>query len=536
MIIEKLNTICHRHNRWLFGILTVVIIFSFIMFLTPGNFGLDFSGGDGTPVGTAFGEKVTFGDLNVQRRKMLVFYQVFFRISPDLPAKNIFDRICVERKAEAMGLAVSDSEVAAALKSLPFLCTDGKYDPEKYKALVEQNRNMGISEKDLIEACRSQILIEKLQNEITGSITVTDSEAKELFRELNTTFSGKLFEFPPVAIDKKAKVDAKALEEYFNKNSAKYTITGNVSALIAVFAAKNYEASAAKEANAETLKKFFETNKSNYGSDKDFAAVQDKVKQDYIDSRALVLARNAAYEFARSLYEDIDGKSVEEGAKLFRKGALDKKLDLLSGVAKIDEKSIAGVESLELVKALSAAGEPVPMTEPVVSGKKVCVGFTVHKTPTRNAEFAEAEKTLSLLDDFRRDEAAAQALKRAEDCAKALADLKTAEEKSKFIAGIKDCKVTDIEFSYIGKTPAPGKELATYELANLNIGDYSNVTNTAVGPAIVTLTKRTAPDMSNFDANTYKALCFQQKMSIAMHQLQETLARECSYNPPEGLK
>ena len=39
MIIKKLNGMFHKHGRWLFGIITVVIIVSFVGFLAPGQFG-----------------------------------------------------------------------------------------------------------------------------------------------------------------------------------------------------------------------------------------------------------------------------------------------------------------------------------------------------------------------------------------------------------------------------------------------------------------------------------------------------------------
>lgn len=539
MIIEKLNSICHRHNRWLFGIFTLIIIVSFLGFLTPGNFGLEFAGGQGVAVGTAFGKKVTVSDLYAQQRKVAIFYQMFYGMVPrsDIPANNLFYFICLERQAEAMGLSVSDAEVAAALKSLPQLNENGKYDPEKYKNLIADLKKSGISEKDLIDVFRSRLLINKLQEEINSSVAVTDSEAKECFRYMNTVFAGKLYEFTPAAADKVA-VDDQALEAYFNENRSKYTVVGNLSALIAGFPVQNYEAQSAKEADDKTLESFFEVNKSNYGEAKDFASVREKVQKDYVSSRAVVLAKNAAYDFARPLYESLDGKSVNESAVLFRKKALESKLDFKSGAAKLDDKAIAGIESGELIKALDAAGEPVPITEPVITPKMVCVGFTVAKTPTRNADFAEAKKSLSLVSDFRTYEAQRLAQKRAQEFVDALSKLTSSAEKDKYAAEFKDGKVSDLEFSYVGKMPAAGKELATFTLANLAIGEYSSVVNTAAAPAVVKLEKRTAPDMSKFEAEKekYRNICLQQKLAVALNQLEESIARSCSYNPPEGFK
>ena len=71
MIIKKINTMFHKHSRWLFGAFTIVIIVSFMGFLTPGQFGLDmFSDPANTRVGTAFGEPVTYGDLITEAERL----------------------------------------------------------------------------------------------------------------------------------------------------------------------------------------------------------------------------------------------------------------------------------------------------------------------------------------------------------------------------------------------------------------------------------------------------------------------------------
>ena len=41
MIIKNLNSMFHKHSRWLFGGFTIVIIISFMGFLTPGQFGCE---------------------------------------------------------------------------------------------------------------------------------------------------------------------------------------------------------------------------------------------------------------------------------------------------------------------------------------------------------------------------------------------------------------------------------------------------------------------------------------------------------------
>ena len=73
MIIKKLNSVFHRHSRWLFGLITIVIIISFIGFMVPGSFfGFGPDTGSGARVGTAFGKKVTYEDLRSVHRNFEV--------------------------------------------------------------------------------------------------------------------------------------------------------------------------------------------------------------------------------------------------------------------------------------------------------------------------------------------------------------------------------------------------------------------------------------------------------------------------------
>ena len=71
MIIKKLNAVFHRHSRWLFGAFTIIIIVSFLGFLTPGTFGLESVTGS-TAVGTSYGKSVTYNDLRSTSQKMAV--------------------------------------------------------------------------------------------------------------------------------------------------------------------------------------------------------------------------------------------------------------------------------------------------------------------------------------------------------------------------------------------------------------------------------------------------------------------------------
>ena len=88
MIIKKLNSVFHRHSRWLFGVITIVIIISFIGFMVPGSFfGFGPETGSGAKVGTAFGKNVTYEDLKEINPGLI--YAHFSGYGPTGPLKDL---------------------------------------------------------------------------------------------------------------------------------------------------------------------------------------------------------------------------------------------------------------------------------------------------------------------------------------------------------------------------------------------------------------------------------------------------------------
>ena len=57
MIIKKLNSMFHKHSRWLFGIFAVIIIIAFMDFLTPGAGGCNSNDPSDLQIGSINGER-----------------------------------------------------------------------------------------------------------------------------------------------------------------------------------------------------------------------------------------------------------------------------------------------------------------------------------------------------------------------------------------------------------------------------------------------------------------------------------------------
>ena len=176
MIIRKLNTVFHKHSRILFGAFTLIIIVSFMGFLTPGKFGCDVSGGN-RAMGEVYGKKVSVEEVVEFARKAL--------IKTD-NANALLFMYALNFRADQLGICVSDEEIGDEIAKR---CQKeyGKYDKAMYrKFLAEQEQEYGVSEEVLLESIRLRLKREKLEAFVKSQVEVTPSEVEAVRREYKT--------------------------------------------------------------------------------------------------------------------------------------------------------------------------------------------------------------------------------------------------------------------------------------------------------------------------------------------------------------
>ena len=253
MIIKNLNTVFHKHSKILFGVLTLIIIVSFIGFLTPGQFGCNNSAGGSQAIGEVYGKKVSRDDLQEFANR----YGIFSRNDGDNP-ERLFYQYCLSVRADQLGIHVSDEEVARFMndyfstgrkkwqqkladpnfralleqnrnnpvfvniilaKAEQDAFAGSEYDPESYKVFADEMKKRGISEDDIAEAARLQVKLSKLREYVIAQVVVTPAEADDLYRYQNTKLH---FLVAAASADKLPAPKKEALTEFFNKNKGNY--------------------------------------------------------------------------------------------------------------------------------------------------------------------------------------------------------------------------------------------------------------------------------------------------------------------------
>ena len=534
MIIKKLNSLFHRHSRWLFGAFTVIIIIAFMDFLTPGNIGFESSGANDT-VGTAYGKKVTYNDLRRTSQKMSVFVElVYGGQMRNLDNAEIFNQFCLIEKALQMGLVATDKEVADLIRKTPAFMTDGKFDPAKRQTIIKNWRSSGISEDIINDSFRDQILVSKLQRELSTGITVSENEAETLFRMVNAKNKIKIAEFKAVAPAVNT-LKAEEVKAFFDANRSKYVVPGKVAALIVEFPYASYKAQAAAEAkDAKTLEKFFLARIAEFSTDKKpapkFADVKQQVAKRFVEEQASYLARKAGYEFASAVFEASNGKDEKFQRDTFAKTAAEKKYNVIAAKSvNFDSDSIGGIKNAELIRQLIHTPVGSLVTNTVNGEKAVYVAIACNRVNPRPAELKEVELQV------KKDCAADKGRKIAQDKAlKVFTDLVKITDPAKREAALAKAangKLKSVTYSLSSLPNNPEDYSAAQITANIKVGEITPAYPVADGSIIAMLVKRTAADMKNFakEKEQFTAICRNQKIQLAILSLQEDISRNCSF-------
>ncbi|MDR0932229.1 MAG: SurA N-terminal domain-containing protein [Victivallales bacterium] len=503
MIIKKLNTVFHKHSRWLFGLFTIVIIVSFMGFLTPGQFGCEgFGSGLDREVGTVYDQSVKLRDLQDQMQNSELLSYVGMGFGRNMSVEQAFQQCALQIAAKRQGLAVSDAEVVKFMRRLPMLQENNSYSPERYKQVKENLSRIGVSDEQLINAIRGVLLIGKLETLLNGEVIVTDNELETLYRQFNVKYTVKAADFKASDYQKEVKNDGAAMKSFFENNLKNYQISGKISGFVVEIPDSDFIAQATAKATDEAVKNFFDTHPglfAKYGKEgkaPEFSACKAEAKSEFIKNTARNSATHRAYEFATKAYDAVNsekGKSDE----VFQKLAADAKLKIVeTGMVDFDAESIGKIKSPELLKNLIAAHETNIVTNPVPGETAMYVGFAREKIQPRPANFNEVSAQVAR--DYRNAEALKLALSAATKAEESLLAIEDGAARVKAFGELKNCELK--EFNFVFGSELPPMEYIDSALAasRLDVNALSNVIPTTNGAQIAILLKRTPADMKGF--------------------------------------
>ncbi len=305
-----------KHQTWLWAIIIVVIVISFVIYFNPST---QYNRGEGRVgnLGTIGNERITPDKYAAAQRE--VFLRYFFNYGdwPDKDAKNsgfdvdreAFYRLFLLSKIKEMGIHISTAVVAQNASDI--LRSLGGGNAVSLDALVERKLSeRGLGKADFERFVRNEVAIQELAALVAGTgRLVTPDEARAAYAREHEELSAQIVSF--LALDHLATVNVstQAVAQFYTNQMSRYRVPERIQVNYVVFNVTNHLAETEAELAKTNLNEIVEANLKQIGTN--YARVQAKtaeeaqvnVRQAIIRNQALLKARKLANEFATVLFE-----------------------------------------------------------------------------------------------------------------------------------------------------------------------------------------------------------------------------------------
>ena len=179
---------------------------------------------------------------------------------PKRALDQLVDRALMLQAAEKLDIQVSDEELAQAIGSIAAFQTAGVFDSQRYLSILSR---MQLSPETFENQQREAILINKLQNFITGNVKVSDIEAQQWYQFNNAEVDIDYVLLEPQQI-KNIKPTADEIQAYFEANKENYKTDPELKIRYVYLNPKNYEARVTL--SAEDVSDYYENNINQFKS------------------------------------------------------------------------------------------------------------------------------------------------------------------------------------------------------------------------------------------------------------------------------
>jgi SurA-like N-terminal domain len=552
MVIRKMNSIFARHGRVLFGLITIVIVISFMGLMSPNGLGSIFANwGKSNAYGEVFGESVDRSKVTEKANRDLIVNDVIYNMGLNSYSAgkrveaSAFRNLCVLAAAKRRGITASNKEIYDFItERAKFRNTKTKaFDKKLYSNYIDgELKSNGFSADDLDLAVREHLLNSKLLDELQNSVVVTKGEVKVFYQILNEKYYVSYALFDKAKYLKKVKISTEETKKYFEgyTPSIGEYMPGKSKVLLVEFKYNTPEIKklTAKELTPAAVKDFYNKNKNLFmdikvakGGKKPvaipFAKSKAKAKKMLAERYAKKIASEKAAEFAEAAY-DIVGETVDEKqGKAF--GTVLKKFKYKA--VKTDwfgdsDKKIGNINERVLVEEISELRE-VPVSNHIIGRSAAYVAFVTDRIDSRPALFEEIKD--KIISKLKEQKALQMARSQAREMVAGLQKMDKAK-RLKSITASKDPKFKILKAFSLMAAPRTqyGNQIAgmAKDLAN---GDVAPAQKTQNGSIVIVLRKRILPAMKGFAKkeemleNIYK----RQKVTVAQGAFSTWLQTKC---------
>lgn len=133
--------------------------------------------------------------------------------------ETLVDRIVLAKAAEELGLGATAQEIQARVFQIPAFQTDGRFDKNRYVALLQQNR---MTPESFEQSLAEEVAFQKLEDFIKRRAIVTEAEIEADFLSSHTPVQLGYVILDPKSFEDSVKGDEQAVKETYEKNQDRY--------------------------------------------------------------------------------------------------------------------------------------------------------------------------------------------------------------------------------------------------------------------------------------------------------------------------
>ena len=444
MVSAFMFSTLRRNKTWLWGILIIVVIISFVIFFSPDVDLTNRSEGGTATVAYMDGKPVSYEEFQKAANEASIFYFLNYGQWPqenrgwdlETQAKQ---RLFLKDRAAKQGIIATPQAAAAWLRDLPiFADKNGNYSPEIYEKAIPFFEQQGLSRYMLEEFAKSEVAIKQLMATfgLPGAM-FSPRVIKNSLEKEKEIFSTEIAIFYNTNFIDQVNVIETNLMRYYTNRMSLWRVPEKTQVNYVNFASTNYTEAAIKkfeEDSKTTLDEYInkiysETDDPESFVDKEGNQLsEDEAKKEMRDAlvkdRSLRLARNAARDFV-NLYFNKENITEEEFKNIATTNGLTAKLSEPFAVTDTPAELDITFSDVQRVFALS---ETNLYTPPIMGTNNVYAFFFSKKIEAYNPEYKNIQD--EVLESYKESEAASKARLKARNFQQSLTNALANGEKT----------------------------------------------------------------------------------------------------------